>query len=267
MKNFFLTLIAFFCITLTGCSSYSCNSCPSYIDKNDSIFQVSTINALIKGCYDSEITMAQLCQKGDTGIGTFNHLDGEMVMDQGKVYQVKSNGKVYPIHNTQQKTPFASVVHFKPDTTFNMTEEADLVQIKKEIKSRIKNPNALYAIRMQGQFEYVKTRSVPAQKKPYPPLTEDVKNQPIFEFENINGTIVGFLLPDYVQGLNVTSFHLHFLDSTKTKGGHLLNCKAKNIKISIDQKNNLTLTLPNSNDFASQKLNDVSLHQVESVEK
>ena len=79
-----------------------------------------------------------------------------------------------------------------------------------------------YAVMIQGEFSYVKTRSVPAQEKPYPPLAEVTKNQPTFEFTDVTGTMVGFRCPPYVTGINVPGYHLHFLTDDRTAGGHLL---------------------------------------------
>lgn len=43
------------------------------------IFQLSTINALLEGVFDGNMSYGQLKQHGDFGIGTFNGLDGEMI--------------------------------------------------------------------------------------------------------------------------------------------------------------------------------------------
>lgn len=40
-------------------------------------------------------------------------------------------------------------------------------------------------------------RVAPKQEKPYPRFVEIARNQPEFEAEDITGTIVGFLHPDY----------------------------------------------------------------------
>ena len=43
------------------------------------IYQTSLMSALLSGVYEGETTMADLLQHGDFGLGTFNHLDGEMI--------------------------------------------------------------------------------------------------------------------------------------------------------------------------------------------
>jgi ABC-type antimicrobial peptide transport system permease subunit len=84
---------------------------------NDTLFQTSTINALLEGVYDGDTDINTLSKHGDLGIGTFNALDGEMIVLNGTFYQIKSDGKAYVVSN-QTKTPFAAVTHFASDQMF-----------------------------------------------------------------------------------------------------------------------------------------------------
>ena len=90
------------------------------------------------------------------------------------------------------------------------------------IDSIIPTPNLIYAIKIEGVFKKVLTRSVPRQKKPYQPLTEIVKTQSTFQFENVEGVIVGIRCPTFMKGINVTGYHLHFLTKDRKAGGHVL---------------------------------------------
>jgi acetolactate decarboxylase len=100
----------------------------------------------------------------------------------------------------------------------------DYGQLEQYLDKLLPTENIFYAIKIEGTFKYIKTRSVPKQNKPYPPLVEVVKNQPTFEFHNVKGTIVGFRCPSYVEGINVPGYHLHFITGDKKAGGHLLEC-------------------------------------------
>jgi len=97
---------------------------------------------------------------------------------------------------------------------------------------------------VDGRFEYVKTRSVPRQRKPYPPLVEVVKDQPTFELHDVSGSLVGFRFPDYAQGLNVSGYHFHFITSDRSAGGHVLGCRLVRAELSIDHEGDLRLELP-----------------------
>ncbi|MCX5706282.1 MAG: acetolactate decarboxylase [Candidatus Omnitrophica bacterium] len=158
------------------------------------IYQVSIFSALMKGDYEGEIKLKNLKKQGDLGIGTFNALDGEMIELDSKFYQVKSDGKVY-LAGDSAKTPFAAVTFFDVDRRVFLNQTLDFEGLTKFIDSFIPNKNILYAIKIEGKFEYVKARSVRRQEKPYLPLLEVVKAQSTFEFTNIDGTIVGFRLP------------------------------------------------------------------------
>ena len=208
----YLLLFAFLAVTVCGCS---------HLQKDrDVLFQTSTINALLEGIYDGETTYGELKQHGDFGLGTFNGLDGEMVGLDGKFYQVKADGIAYPVSDSA-KTPFAVVTFFKTDKTVLLKKAEDYSQLKQYLDYSLPTKNIFYAIKIEGVFKYIKTRSVPGQTKPYPPLVEVTKNQPIFEFHNVKGTIVGFRCPVYVKGINVPGYHLHFITKNKkARGAH-----------------------------------------------
>jgi acetolactate decarboxylase len=128
--------------------------------------------------------------------------------------------------------------------------------------------NLCYAVRISGQFGYIKTRSVPRQARPYPPLTDVVKDQAIFEFTDVRGTIVGFRMPPYVTGINVPGWHLHFLAEDLSGGGHLLDCRCDEATAQIDETDGIMLDLPRTEGFlgcplAAEDDDDADLHAVE----
>ncbi len=217
------------------------------------ITQVSTIDAILAGAYGGFITVEQLSQYGDTGIGTFDSLDGEMAFIDGLAYQVTGEGAVL-LPSPQATSPFASMVWFEADIEFYVIN-GDFEQLSKVIEAAINSPNTPAAVRIEGEFEFVHTRSVPAQKKPYPPLVQVVKNQPEFVAQNIKGKIVGFWLPDFVSRINVPGYHLHFIADDGSMGGHLLDLKIKKAAVAIDLCDEIRVKLPISNeDFARTDL-------------
>jgi len=234
--------------------------------KEDVLFQVSTINALLAGVYDGEATFKQLAENGDCGIGTFNHLDGEMVAIDGKFFQVKVDGKVYLV-SPDQKTPFACVTFFNSDKIASLGSIDSLESLKMQLNKQLPTKNIIYAIKISGTFEYVKTRSVPEQEKPYLPLAEVVKNQAIFEFENISGTIIGFWCPEYLAGINVSGYHLHFISEDYSCGGHLLDCRMDNLKAEIDETSDFFMALPSDYQFRRLDLTFDKKEELEKVEK
>src|SRR5450432_1435986 len=54
------------------------------------LFQVSTSSALVEGVYQGAVTVGLLREHGDLGLGTFEELDGEMVVLDSQFFQVRS---------------------------------------------------------------------------------------------------------------------------------------------------------------------------------
>lgn len=222
--------------------------CAPALNNKDVLFQTSTIGALLEGVYDGHLTCEELKRHGDTGIGTFHGLDGEMVMLDGNVYQVKADGAAYPAEDSQT-TPFAVATFLEPGHALTISEVKDYEDLQKQLDAMLPTKNIPYAVRIEGTFRYIRTRSVPRQTKPYRRLIEVAKTQPTFEYRDIEGTLVGFRLPDYMEGVNVAGYHLHFIDSERRYGGHLLECQAESLVARLDQTSQFHMTLPEAADF------------------
>ena len=256
--NGYLLVVTFLSIAIHGCSN---------LQKNEGIvFQTSTINALLGGVYDGNITFKDLKKHGDFGIGTFNGLDGEMIGLEGKFYQIKADGVAYSVPDAM-KTPFAVVTHFKPNQEVFLDSAVDCNQLEKHLDTILPTKNIIYAFKIEGDFKYIKTRSVPKQSKPYPPLIEVVKDQPTFEFQDVKGTIVGFWFPDYMEGINVPGYHFHIITEDRKAGGHLLECELQNVRIEIDYLSELFMALPDNSEFYNADLTKDRQGELEKIEK
>jgi acetolactate decarboxylase len=257
MKKILLLVLLGICVFGSGCATSTENT----------VFQTSTIDALLAGVYDGDMSCRKLLTHGDFGIGTFDHLDGEMVILNGNIYQIKSDGKVYR-PDLYSNTPFATVCKFTVDRAFSLDLGTDYKMLEHLINQHAPNQNLFYAIKITGKFSQMKTRSVPRQKKPYPSLKKVTSNQPEFNMKNISGTIVGFRCPPYVKGINVPGYHLHFISDDRTQGGHILSFKALTAKCEIGVLNNYFLTLPiNAKDFAETDLSKDRSKDLKAVEK
>lgn len=230
------------------------------------LFQISTLSALMSGLYDEAMGFGELERHGDLGIGTFNGLDGEMVLLEGQAFQVRADGKILPVDDSAG-TPFASVTFFDEDQHSELRHVDSYEVLRDTLSGLLPNRNLFYAFRVDGTFEYVKTRSVPGQKKPYPPLSEVTKHQPTFEFRNVRGTLVGFWCPDYVEGINVPGFHLHFISEDRTMGGHLLECRIQEGVAHIDHLKRFTLALPDNRSFSEVSLGGDWAEETDKVER
>lgn len=217
-------------------------------DNKDTIYQVSTIGALMEGAYDGAVSFGELAQHGDFGIGTFDSLDGEMVALDGGFYGVGADGKAYPVAEAV-KTPFAAVTFFEADKIIRLGKPMSYGELTQHLDTLLPTRNIFYAIKLEGTFKYVKTRSVPRQAKPYPPLLEVTKNQSVFEFHNVEGTVVGFWFPQYMGKVNLPGYHLHFITKDRTGGGHILDCEPVNVVVEIDDTRDFFMVLPSDEEF------------------
>jgi acetolactate decarboxylase len=231
----------------------------------DTIFQTSTIDALMEGVYDGNFTYGELKKRGDFGLGTFNDLDGEMIELDGVFYQVRSDGKVYVAPDTAM-TPFATVTFFDPDKSLTLEKPLGCKELESYLETLLPSKNIFYAIKIEGSFDYIKTRSVPRQKRPFPPLTEVARHESFFELKSVKGTMVGFWFPEYTKDLNTAGFHFHFISEDKEAGGHVLDCAIHNVSIGIDYTRDLNISLPETKDFYNANLNKTSGSAVNEVE-
>lgn len=212
-----------------------------------SLYVSAPVNALVEGIYQENTTIADILKQGDFGLGTFNQLDGEMVVVDGKVYQLKSDGVAYAVDD-DVCTPYACVNFFTPDSEELIEKEMNFSQLTELLERMIPSPNMIYAIRIEGEFDYIKFRSVPRQDS-YRPLVEVAREQPEYEFENIKGVMTGYWTPMFMESLTVPGYHLHFLSDNRDTGGHLLACKTRSVRIAIQHLPNLEVGLPVSLDY------------------
>ena len=252
MKKYTISLI----ILIFGFFFSGCSTIPG-----DRVMQTSTIDALLAGVYDGSMSCRELLDYGNFGIGTFDRLDGEMIILDGEVYQVKTDGKVYT-PETDILTPFATVCAFQPDMTFSITGRVDYKGLESIIDNQSPNQNEFIAIKITGSFSRMKVRSVPIQDKPYPPLVTVTEDQTVFKLEDIKGTIVGFRSPPFVKGVNVPGYHCHFISDDRMRAGHILDCEIISGVGELDLCNEFLLILPGDND----SLKDIDLSGDRSAE-
>jgi acetolactate decarboxylase len=208
-----------------------------------SVFQVSTFHALKQGLLETETTFGELKKQGDFGLGTVNGLDGEMVALSGEFFQVKADGSVHSIPD-DAKTPFAVVTFFKPDEKVSLPRLNNLKEFQDALDRIQSDRDSIVAIKASAVFEQIKLRSPRKQTKPYPPLEEALKGQAEFELKNVQGTLVGFRFPKYMDGVGVGGDHLHFLSTDKKAGGHVMDCAAENADVEIAVISNFSLKFP-----------------------
>jgi acetolactate decarboxylase len=230
------------------------------------LFQTSTIDALLEGKYDGDISFAELEDRGDFGLGTLDALDGEMIALDGSFYQVKADGRAYPI-GKRARTPFAVVTFFEPNVSRALSTPMDFGTFCAHLDLLVGDEASCCAVRVDGYFEYVRARSVPRQRKPYPPLADVVKHQPTFELHDVQGSLVGFRFPHYAQGLNVAGYHFHFITEDRGAGGHVLECSLARGELRVDSETDVRLELPPSVNLPAPDLTTAKKETLDRIER
>jgi acetolactate decarboxylase len=118
------------------------------------------MGALLGGIYDGDMTVGELLTRGDFGLGTFNHLDGEMIILAGVCHGSAS------VAASDDRTPFAAATWFRPEITIPVSSLATRQRVVALVDEAIKTTNLIQAVRIDGIFSHVTTRTVMAQSPP-----------------------------------------------------------------------------------------------------
>ncbi len=234
--------------------------------QNDSrLFAYSTLDALLAGVYDGDLTVTELRRKGDFGIGTFNHLDGEMIMLDGVCYHAKSDGSVQ-IAGPQDKTPLAYVTRFHRGKEFRSERASSLAELEAWLDRFVPNKNLFYAIRIEGQYQLMSVRAIPPQSKPYRPLVEVSASQVVHDYRDISGVLIGIRSPAFSRGVSVPGYHWHFITADRKHGGHVVKLQAADVAAQVNEIAGFELQLPRDEAFAAADQTKDRAIEVKTVE-
>lgn len=247
-------------LLLTACSTKVAPD--KTAQQRDTVYQMSTIGSLIAGNYDGFQTAEVLKQHGDFGIGTFDALDGELVMIDGTIYKIKDTGKAEAVPDSIT-LPFAAATFFDKDIALELRDVKDYKMLSEKLDKALANKNNFYAFRIDGTFAYLRLRSVPKQEKPYPILSKVTEKQPTFEYTGVKGTLIGFWCPDYIGSINVPGYHLHFISEDRKIGGHLLEVSFTEAQAFADTCDSFSMQLPLENTNSADMDMSPEIHKVE----
>ena len=230
-------------------------------NNRETIYQVALLQSLTQGYYDGIIKVSELKQHGDTGIGTFEGVNGEMIVLDGKVYQALGDGSVKEA-DENETVPFSNVTFFDKDGSWELSEINDVNALKEKLSAMVdeKGRNLFYFVKVSGTFDKMNVRSELKQEKPYKTLDKALEtDKREFNYDNIKGTVVALYCPDYMGGLNTPGWHFHFISDDKTKGGHILDLQFAGAEAEFDATPEFEMFLPDNDDFQKIELSkDVS---------
>ena len=224
--------------------------------ERESIAQVALLQSLAQGYFGGTMTAGELRALGDTGIGTFEGLNGEMIVSDGVVYQALGDGRIL-VCPDNTIIPYATVTFFDKDIAVKLANVKNKAEFEKALNVAVQKngSNSFYMIKMPAEFSSILFRSEYGSKEPYPTLVEALKGkQTEFTEKNIKGTLVGLYCPAYMGELNSVGWHFHFISDDKKKGGHILELSLKNATAYLDKTDKFTMILPDDQKFQNLNL-------------
>ena len=233
------------------------------------MYQVSTLQALALGYSRAVITVEELIREGDTGLGTFEDVNGEMIVMDGQCYRADQAGHV-TIVAPETGVPFAAVARLYGEQQFTLAHMPDIASVRTELTRKIEEVfglNSMHIVRIDGEFEKVDARSEAPYRSHHITLKEVLsQTQEAFLFEKIRGSLVGVYFPDYMDGINMPGWLLHFLSEDRTKGGHVFDVSIRNGTANVDKINNIFINLPKEAAFDTYSLKQDLQEEIKSVE-
>jgi acetolactate decarboxylase len=185
--------------------------------------QIGTYDYLAGPNYQGLLPIREIFRDAEIGLGTFANLDGEMVVLDGVVFRVGTDG-VPRQASTKRLTPFMQVVDFDAERSMRVAPNTACSALPPLIDTLAKTTQGIVAVKLSGVFFDIELRSVPAQVEPFPSLVEVIGTQIKFPLGRVNATLVGFRQGPDAQGIGAPGLHLHGLTKSKGAGGHVLSC-------------------------------------------
>ena len=239
--------------TLAGTILFNVASAAEPVEK-ETVNQVALLQSLTLGHFDGSITAAELKTLGDIGIGTFDGLDGELILLDGVIYRANQNLEINVVDD-KITIPFSNVTFFEKDFGVKLKDIPDKNSLETLLNKFVQKhgANAFYFVKIPANFNSILVRSEAKQKKPYPTIVKALEEtQQEKTFENVKGTVVGLYCPAYMGGLNTPGWHFHFVTDDKNFGGHVLDLNIKSGAAEFDKTDNFNMKLPKKGSF--QKL-------------
>lgn len=221
----------------------------------DTVYQVSTYGAVFAGVLDGFVPLKELSKWGDFGIGSITGLHGEIAILDGIIHHFDEYGQTRSI-DREDLTPKMLLSFFKTDQIVPLHTAATYEETKSAIEQALPSANIMYAIKIEGLFEVLRTKCYPAQPKPYPKGINTALSKHVRTYHNERGTLVGYLMPDHLGEISGLSYHFHFITEDGKYGGHMIDFTLIDGTAYLDYKHTLRLVLPTDKEYYQADLSD-----------
>jgi acetolactate decarboxylase len=219
----------------------------------------------VAGVYDREVSVQRLLEHGDLGLGTFADLDGEMVVVDGRAYQIRGSGRVSEAPS-DAGAPFAVVTSFEASIDVSIRSVGSFKDLEASCDPFRRSGNIFYALRLDGRFKSVRARAVKPTKAGEG-LVDAANAQSEFTFTDLEGTLVGLWSPGFSSAFSVPGYHFHFLSADRQHGGHLLDLATDALRLRVEELTDFHLVLPESETYLKADLSKDTTEQLAYAEK
>lgn len=227
----------------------------------------SSINALIKGDFNPNFTCEQILKEGNFGLGTFEGLEGELIVVHGKAYQLINNTNVV-LCESNTKVAFAFVCNHDYKGFGYKMNNINKDNLENKLLDIFKTKNLVQAIYAKAKVKTLHSRTVVKQEKPYKPMVEIIDSQSELTIENKEIELVGYYTPSLFAKVGVEGFHWHYISEDKTYGGHVFDMGLENISLIIKPIHDLNYHSPTTQEFLNLDLNETNYNDsIQKVEK
>jgi acetolactate decarboxylase len=220
--------------------------------RGHSLFQVSTTTALVKGVFSGATTVGELQRHGNFGLGTFEGLDGELIMVDGDCFRASAGGMI-SVAPPDGTVPFAVVTRFVADARSRLSDVGSLDEFGHRIDEWRPSENLFVAIRGDGHFVNLSMRAA-CRARPGEDLVAATGHQSEFTVSGVDGVLVGFWTPPYAQAINVPGYHFHFLAEDRSLGGHVLDLVVDELEVALHLESDVHVALPDTSEFLAADL-------------
>jgi len=198
------------------------------------LYQVSTATDLVEGVYEGAVCVGTLREHGNLGLGTLQDSGGEILMVDGRCFHTRHDGSARECRD-DVLSPFAVITRFTRAQAVTLAQCGSLRHLTARFDALRASDNFLFAIRVDGLFEYVRTRATCWMPEEMPSIGAVAASREL-ELHAVAGTLVGFWTPDYASPFGVPGYHLHFVSRDRKCGGHLRECRGFSLRLQIQRE-------------------------------
>lgn len=218
-------------------------------------FRTGTLETLLAGRLQGDATIDAVLEQGDHGIGSTAQPRGELIIVDGEAYGAAADGRASRVA-ADTTIPFAVVCRFSVLAHSPLRRPLGLRTLRDVVDAMAPGAPSVLAVRLDGDFTELRLAGAPAPTSISPPLGDAAAQQTEWSLPRASGTVVGFRFPDRVAGVEVPSYHLHFLADDRTHGGHVIDLTMSEGELRVDGRDELHVELPEHLRIGTPRLED-----------